>query len=80
MKTVYEQLKQEYKDELEQSSTKYSTAKRLKYTLLSKIRWSSLTVDDVQDLITYTSESAYKVSAHDFPYGDKFLTKWIKNI
>ena len=52
-----------------------STAKRLKYTLLSKIRWSSLTVDDVQDLITYTSESAYKVSAHDFMYGDKFLTK-----
>ena len=75
MKTVYEQLKQEYKDELEKSSTKYSTAKRLKYTLLSKIRWSSLTVDDVQDLITYTSESAYKVSAHDFMYGDKFLTK-----
>jgi hypothetical protein len=75
MKTVYEQLKQEYKNELEESSTKYSTAKRLKYTLLSKIRWSSLTVDDVQDLITYTGESAYKVSVHDFMYGDKFLTK-----
>jgi len=74
MKTVYEQLKQEYKDELEESSTKYSTAKRLKYTLLSKIRWSSLTVDNVQDLITYTSESAYKVSAHDLMYGDKFIT------
>jgi len=26
-------------------------------------------------LITYTGESAYKVSAHDFMYGDKFLTK-----
>ena len=74
MKTIYKQLKQKYKDELEESSTKYSTAKRLKYTLLSKIRWSSLTIDDVQDLITYTGESAYKVSAYDFMYGDKFLT------
>jgi hypothetical protein len=75
MNNVYEQLKQEYKNELEESSTKYSTAKRLKYVLLSKSRWSSLTVDNVQDLITYTGESAYKVSAHDFMYGDKFLTK-----
>ena len=73
MKNVYELLKQEYKDQLEESSTKYSTAKRLKYVLLSTNWWSNLTVNDVQDLITYTDECAHKVSAYDFMYGDKFI-------
>ena len=73
MKTIYKQLKQKYKDELEDSSVKYSTAKRLKHVLLSTNTWSDLTVNNVQDLITYTGETAYKVSAYDFIYGDKFL-------
>ena len=75
MLNIYDKLKKEYKDKLEQSSTKYSTAKRLKYVLLSKTLWYELTIDQVKDVITYTDESNLNMSAYDFLYGDKFLIK-----
>ena len=75
MINIYNKLKPEYKDKLEESSVKYSTASRLKYVLLSKTIWYELTIDQVRDLLTYTEESSYSLSAYDFMYGDKFLIK-----
>jgi len=75
MINIYEQLKQEYKDKLESSCAKYSTASRLKYVLLSKTLWYELTIDQVKDIVTYTNESNLTMSAYDFLYGDKFLIK-----
>ena len=75
MINIYDHLKPEYKDKLDDSCVKYSTASRLKYVLLSKAIWYELTIDQMRDLITYVNESSYTLSAYDFMYGDKFLTK-----
>jgi hypothetical protein len=75
MSNLYEQLKTEYKKSLEESGAKYSTAKRLKYVLLSKSFWGDLAIDDIRSLLTYTEESCFEMSAYDFMYGTKFLNK-----
>ena len=43
MKSIYEMLKPEVKDELKSSARKYDSAKRLKYVLMSKTIWQDLT-------------------------------------
>tara|TARA_R100001591_G_C4339028_1_gene180162 strand:+ start:505 stop:735 length:231 start_codon:yes stop_codon:yes gene_type:complete len=73
MNNVYEQLKPEFKKALEESGVKYSSAKRLKYVLLSKSFWGDLLIDDMKSLLTYTNCSSYEMSAQDFMYGAKFL-------
>ena len=75
MSNLYEQLKPEYKKQLEESGAKYSTAKRLKYVLLSKSFWGDVAIDDMKSLLTYTDETSYDMSASDFMYGTKFLIK-----
>ena len=75
MKTIYELLKPELKSELQASARKYSTAKRLKYVLMSTTIWQSLTVDQVNDLISYSNLQSYKMSAYDFMYGENILQK-----
>jgi hypothetical protein len=75
MKSIYEMLKPELKDELKSSARKYSSAKRLKYVLMSKTLWQELTVSELSDLITYSNLTSYKMSPYDFMYGDNILTK-----
>lgn len=75
MNNLYDQLKPKFKKQLEESGAKYSTAKRLKYVLLSKSFWGDLAIDDMKDLLTYTNEASYDMSASDFMYGTKFLIK-----
>ena len=73
MSNIYEQLKQEYKDKLEVSTAKYSSAKRLKYVLLSTDWWSDLTIGNIKDFLTYVDENSGTVSSYDFMYGQKFI-------
>lgn len=75
MKTIYELLKPELKSELQKSARKYSTAKRLKYVLMSTTIWQNLTVDQVNDLLSYCNITSYKMSPYDFMYGDNILQK-----
>ena len=75
MSNLYDQLKPEFKKQLEESGAKYSTAKRLKYVLLSKSFWGDLKMDDIRSLLTYTEESSWDMAASDFMYGTKFLNK-----
>lgn len=75
MSNLYDQLKPKFKKQLEESGAKYSTAKRLKYVLLSKSFWGDLAIDDMKSLLTYTNESSWEMSASDFMYGTKFLNK-----
>ena len=53
-KTVYDNLLPDVKKALQTSARKYSAAKRLKYTLMSKLMWYELTVNDIRDLISYS--------------------------
>tara|TARA_S200002703_G_scaffold135739_1_gene124722 strand:- start:269 stop:508 length:240 start_codon:yes stop_codon:yes gene_type:complete len=75
IKSIYDKLKPELKDHLKSSARNYDSAKRLKYTLMSKIIWQELTVSELSDLITYTNLSSYKMSPYDFMYGENLIDR-----
>tara|TARA_R110001632_G_scaffold19855_2_gene59721 strand:- start:483 stop:692 length:210 start_codon:yes stop_codon:yes gene_type:complete len=63
------------KTELQASARKYSTAKRLKYTLMSKIMWPELSVYEVRDLLTYGNLNSWELDSYSFMYGEKIIQK-----
>tara|TARA_B100000900_G_scaffold310426_2_gene269174 strand:- start:115 stop:345 length:231 start_codon:yes stop_codon:yes gene_type:complete len=75
IKTIYQQLKPDLKSALQESARNYSSAKRLKYKLMSTALWHHLTIDEVSDIISYTGLYTYELKPYDIMYGDKFLTK-----
>ena len=42
IKTIYQKLKPEFKTKLQANARKYSSAKRLKYALMSETSWYDL--------------------------------------
>ena len=73
IKTIYDKLKPEFKTELQVNARKYSTAKRLKYTLMSKTSWYDLTINDVSDMTIYCNVKLYNMSGSDIMYGKSML-------
>ena len=73
LKTIYDNLKPEFETELNTNARKYSSAKRLKYTLMSKTIWQDLTMSEVSTMTTYCDVLTYKFSAQDILYGKAFL-------
>ena len=73
IKTIYENLNSEYKSELNLNARKYSSAKRLKYTLMSKTSWQDLTISEVSSMTTYCDIATYHLSASDIMYGKVIL-------
>ena len=73
IKSVYDNLLPDVKTSLQASARKYSTAKRLKYTLMSKLMWSELTIDEVRDLLTYGDLDSWKLDNLSFMYGNKIV-------
>ena len=73
MKTIYQQLKPEIKSKINQSATKYSTAKRLRYTLMAKRWWSDLTVSELGDIISYGGIGTVDVSPHGYLFGKDII-------
>jgi hypothetical protein len=71
--TVYDNLLPDVKTSLQASARKYSSAKRLKYTLMSKLMWSELTIDEVRDLLTYGNLDSWKLDNLSFMYGNKIV-------
>ena len=75
LKSVYDMLLPDVKLELQASARKYGTAKRLKYTLMSKMMWSELQIDQVRDLLTYGNLDSWKLDSYSFMYGEKIIDK-----
>ena len=75
IKTIYDELKPEYKTELNANARKYSSAKRLKYTLMSKTSWQDLAISELSSMTTYCDISSLELSALDILYGHKILKK-----
>ena len=75
LKTIYDELLPDVKLKLRASAREYATAKRLKYTLMSKYLWSHLTVDEVRDLLTYGGVNSWELDSFSFMYGDKIIDK-----
>ena len=75
LKTIYDRLEPGFKSSLQKNARQYSSAKRLKYTLMSKTSWHDLTVSDVSDMSVYCDIPTYKLSATDFMYGNSIINK-----
>ena len=75
IKTIYDNLKPEFKAELNINARKYSSAKRLKYTLMSKTIWQDLTIGEISSMTTYCDISALGLSALDILYGNNIINK-----
>ena len=73
IKTIYDNLKPEYKAELNANARKYSSAKRLKYTLMSKTSWQDLAISELSSMTTYCDIYTHKLSASDVIYGNQIL-------
>ena len=74
-KSVYDKLLPDVKSALQASARKYSTAKRLKYTLMSKTMWYQLTIDEMRELLTYGDITSYKLESWSFMYGDDIIDR-----
>ena len=75
IKTIYDNLKPEYKTELNINARKYSSAKRLKYTLMSKTSWQDLAISELSSMTTYCDITTHKLSASDLLYGHNIINK-----
>ncbi len=75
LKTVYDKLLPDVKTSLQASARKYNSAKRLKYTLMSKLMWQELTIDEMRDLLTYGDITSYKLESWSFMYGENIIDK-----
>ena len=75
VKTVYDKLLPDVKTSLQASARKYNSAKRLKYTLMSKLMWQELTIDEMRDLLTYGDITSYKLESWSFMYGENIIDK-----
>ena len=73
MKTVYDKLLPDVKKQLQASARKYGSAKRLKYTLMSKTMWSDLTITEAKDLIAFGNIDSWKLDSFSFMYGNKIV-------
>ena len=75
IKTIYYRLKPGFKSSLQKNARQYSSAKRLKYTLMSQTSWYDLTVSQVSDISVYCDIPTYKLSAQDLMYGNSIINK-----
>jgi hypothetical protein len=75
IKTIYDRLEPGFKSSLQKNARQYSSAKRLKYTLMSKTSWYDLTISDISDMSVYCDIPTYKLTAVDFMYGNNIINK-----
>jgi hypothetical protein len=75
IKTIYDRLKPGFKSSLQKNARQYSSAKRLKYVLMSKTSWYDLTVSQVSDISVYCDIPTYNLSAQDLLYGNSIIIK-----
>jgi len=73
IKSIYQRLKPEIKKNLVISAKKYSSAKRIRYTLMSKTMWCDLTAGDISTLIVYSDISTYEAPYGLALYGDNII-------
>ncbi len=75
IKTIYDRLEPGFKSSLQKNARQYSSAKRLKYTLMSKTSWYDLTISDISDMTVFCNMPTYKLSGADVMYGNSIITK-----
>lgn len=72
-KSLYHRLFPELRKNLNANAKEYSTAKQLKYRLMSHTMWYQLTIDDVRQLQLWAD--FYDRSLDSVLYGDNIIQK-----
>ena len=76
MKTLWQKLKPEIKQTLNEQEEKYpSLVKGIKVALKDNYFWSHLTISEARDLIYFTDHTYASLSSYDWSYGEKFITE-----
>jgi len=75
LKTIYDKLKPGFKLSLQENARKYSSAKSLKYALMSETSWYDLTISQISDISVYCDIKTYNLSAQDIMYGNSIINK-----
>ena len=74
MKTLWQKLKPEYKQRLEEQAADYpSIVEGITLALKDNYFWSHLTLGQAKDLINFTDHTYGEMSSHDFAFGEKFF-------
>ena len=74
MKTLWQQLKPEIKQTLNDQEEKYpSMVKAIKIALKDNYFWSHLTIGEARDIIYFTDHTYASLSSYDWSYGEKFI-------
>ena len=72
-KNTWQQLKPHYQIKIREAAHKYTSAKRLKYTLMASDGWYDLKLDTIRDILIFTDKHSYDISGADVMYGVEFL-------
>ena len=76
MKTLYNSIKPEYRDRLEDHAKEYpATIESIKKSLYYNELWSRLTVSQVRDFVSFTDTPMSSLKFEDWAFGDRFLIK-----
>ena len=70
---IRDRLKPEHQLKIRTAAKKYSSAKRLKYTLMASDGWYDLELSTIRDILMFTDHNSYDVNGADIMYGVKFL-------
>tara|TARA_R100001015_G_C4619486_1_gene176219 strand:- start:1301 stop:1537 length:237 start_codon:yes stop_codon:yes gene_type:complete len=74
MNTLYDKLKPEIKQALNDQEEKYpSLVKGVKIALKENYLWSHLSIGQARDLVYFTDAALASLSSYDWSYGEKFL-------
>jgi hypothetical protein len=71
--TLFQRLKPEVKEKLDESLEKYSSVCYLYEDLRSVHRYQELTMDQITTLYTFSNTDYYKTSMWDFRWGDNLF-------
>ena len=76
MKTLWQQLKPDIKETLNEQEDKYpSMVKGIKIALKDNYIWSHLSIGEVRDLVYFTDHTYASLSSYDWSYGERFITE-----
>lgn len=76
MKTLWQQLRPEIKQVLNDQEEKYpSMVKAIKIALKDNFIWSHLSIGEVRDLVYFTDYTYASLSSYDWSYGEKFIVQ-----
>ena len=74
MKTLWQKLKPDIKETLNDQEEKYpSMVKGIKIALKDNYIWSHLSIGEVRDLVYFTDHTYASLSSYDWSHGEKFI-------